>query len=326
MVPLADRNYKKTISMVQGCRAGMGISRFWIIPVCMILLFTGTAHAQLFQVEIERGERVTSGGDTIGYDLFVPKPWADAPSPPWPGVVIIPGYGRDRNHHRKNAYFLAQAGMIVLTPSPVTLFSGEPAQFRNIANTVDHSSWLKGRSAKSGDRLAGLIDPDRIGLAGHSAGGAIAFEAAIEAQASSAAIHALCLLDAVPWDRTLERAGALEPLAFASFRSSTSICNGWGRVVSLLERLTFPCEDVQIVGASHCDPENSSMALCSLLCGRGGRKQRALYQNLMFLFFCEAFGMTSHKHNGENLKMALEGLEKRGDVKRKIVGGTNGPR
>jgi len=77
--------------------------------------------------------------------------------------------------------YLAQRGIVVLTPDMASLFGGEAAQLGCIADAVADVTWLAERSATPGDSLVGLVDPVRIGLAGHSAGGAVSFEAAATA-------------------------------------------------------------------------------------------------------------------------------------------------
>ena len=275
----------------------------------MFVFWHVTVWADLFEVRIESGIRRTSSGGSIPYDLFIPEPGPGLPAKPWPAIVLTPGFGRDRHYHWKNARYMAQRGMVVLTPDMVNLMGGESAQLQNIANTVDHVVWLSDRSANDRDPLAGVIDPSRMGLAGHSAGGAISFEAAVKAQELPFPVAAICLLDAVPWERTLDSAPLLEPVAFSSFRSEPSLCNAKGMILKLLDRLTFATEDVRIVKGTHCDPENPSDGLCSLVCGRSNQKGRGLYQRLMYLFFQDALRVPSVDGHPETYTRALDRLE-----------------
>lgn len=248
------------------------------------------AAAGLFSVAVENGSRQTTLGDTVAYDLYWPVSAASQPAPPWPTVVLNHGFSRDKSHHADNARYLAARGIVVLVPNLVSLLGGEDAQLRNIANTEDHVAWLKARTATPGDALFGLVDRARIGLAGHSAGGAIAFEAAVGLGPD---VEALLLLDAVPWSRTLSVAGALEIPYFASLRSDPSACNAAGSVVALLSRLAFPSLDVRLVGATHCDPENPTDLLCAFGCGGTSATRRSLYQRLQYLFLQDALGVPS---------------------------------
>ena len=129
---------------------------------------------------------------------FIPQSGPGLPQPPYPAVILTHGFARDKKFHRKNARYMAERGILVLTPNMSSLLGGERAQIKNMENTVDHIKWLITRSENPGDVLYGLIDPNAMGLAGHSAGGAVSFEAAIRAQTSGYPVAALCLLDAVP--------------------------------------------------------------------------------------------------------------------------------
>lgn len=292
--------------------------------VCLLSLWPAAAPADLFRVHVETGKRQTRSGDGVGYSLYIPAADPDLPAPPWPAVVLLHGFGRNHRYHAKNAYYMAQRGIVVLTPDMTSLAPGRPAQVRNIANLTDHVLWLKERAEDEQDELRGLVDPNRIGLAGHSAGGAVALEAAVRAQEQAIPIGALVLLDAVPWDRTVDRATELRPLPLVSLRSEPGICNLQGKVVDLLNHLSFSAEDVLVVGAHHCDAENPSSRLCALVCwGRDGKGQR-LYQRLMALFFQDAFGA----HNGEEAwatyDEVLLGLEHQRAVRRVRTRATEG--
>jgi dienelactone hydrolase len=289
------------------------------IPVLFLAMFflcQTVAWADLYEVRIERGKRKTSLGDSIAYSLFIPVSKPTLPPPPWPAVVLTHGFGRTHRYHSRNAFYMARRGIVVLIPDMTSLTLGRPAQRRNISNTVDHLVWLKNRSEDDQDGLKGLIDTARIGIAGHSAGGAVSFEATLQGQERGIPVAALCLLDAVPWDRTLGKASSLRPLAFASLRSEESPCNFQGKVLALLDRLTFPCEDVQIVGAKHCDAENPTSAACWLLCGGSDGERQGLYQRLMYLFFKDALGVVSIEDEPETYESLLDTLESRGAVLR----------
>lgn len=280
-----------------------------LVPGLLQSCLTGPAPIGPLQVQIESGTRTTSAGDTIAYDLFIPVASAQPPQPPWPAVVLNHGFARSKEKQYNNALYMAQRGIVVLTPNQVSLLTGEPGQLRNIANTVDHVQWLKERTADPSDPLAGQIDPDRIGLAGHSAGGAISFEAAIDLQNTGQPPASLVLLDAVPWDRTIARAGTLEQLPVSSLRSEPSSCNNNGAVLDLLNGLAFAVEDVLIIDGTHCDPENPTDGLCNVPCGQASPQRQAIYQRLMYLFFQDAFGLASAEQPAETYEATVQELE-----------------
>ena len=135
---------------------------------------------QAFSVRVEHSTRHTTSGDQVAYSLFMPQPGELLAAPPYPAVVISHGFARSKRFHANTACALAERGIVVLTPDLISLLGGEEAQQRNIENLVDHVRWLRTRAATEDDPLFGLLDPERIGLVGHSAGGAISLEAAIE--------------------------------------------------------------------------------------------------------------------------------------------------
>ena len=176
----------------------------------------------------------------------------------------------------------------MLTPDLISLLGGEEAQLRNIENLADHVRWLRTRATAEGDPLFGLLDPGRIGLLGHSAGGAISLEAAIELDEAGESVDALMLLDGVPWARTVDRAADLPELAFASVRSEPTACNADGEILEVLTRLPFTTDDILVVGASHCAPENPTNLLCKVVCSGNDEQARSVYQELLCALLCEA--------------------------------------
>jgi pimeloyl-ACP methyl ester carboxylesterase len=279
-----------------------------------------------YQVSIERGRYRTTSGERVRYDLFIPQPGSELPPPPWPAVVLNHGFARDHTRQRNNALYLAERGVVVLTPDMGCLLSGERAQLQDIADLVGEVAWLAERSATPGDALSGLLDPARIGLAGHSAGGAVSFEAAIDAQSTPTPVAAVCLLDAVPWERTIARAVEFPALPFASWRSEPAPCNADGEVRLLLARLPFPTEDVLIVGGTHCDPENPSDAACALACGCSTPERQSLYQQFLYLFVHEALHAPNVPSQPASYQAALDEAAAKGLIVRTPAGAAITPR
>ena len=273
-----------------------------------------------YQVSIERGRYRTATGERVCYDLFIPQPDPALPSPPWPAVVLNHGFARDHTHQRNNALYLAERGVVVLTPDMGCLLGGEDAQLQNIVDLVGEVAWMAERSATPGDALNGVLDPARIGLAGHSAGGAVSFEAAIDAQSTPTPVAAVCLMDAVPWDRTIARAAEFPALPFACWRSEPEPCNADGEVRFLLNRLSFPTEDVLIVGGTHCDPENPSDAACALACGCSAPERQSLYQQFLYLFVRDTLHAPDVPSEPASYEAALDEATAVGSVVRTATG------
>ena len=256
-------------------------------PLCCDTCTLGPDE-QAFSVRVEHGTRRTTAGGQVAYSLFMPQPGESLAAPPYPAVVISHGFARSKRFHANTACALAERGIVVLTPDLISLLGGEEAQQRNIENLVDHVRWLRTRATAESDPLFDLLDPGRIGLVGHSAGGAISLEAAIELNEAGESVDALMLLDGVPWARTVDRAEELRELAFASVRSEPSACNAEGAIRDVLARLPFATEDILVVGGSHCDPENPTDLLCRLACGGSDEQARAAYQELIGAFLGDA--------------------------------------
>jgi pimeloyl-ACP methyl ester carboxylesterase len=288
-----------------------------VLPCVLLLFLTGCATGFLargpLKVDIEEAERTTSRGETIGYALYVPHLETDG-HVGIPAVILLHGFQRHYRFHRNNALYMAQRGIAVLTPNMTDLWMGPSAQRRNIRIAADHVAWLARRSLSEGDLLSHRIDPFRIGFAGHSAGGAVAFEAVARSQKESFPAQAVCLLDAVPWDRTLHMARRFKPMPFCSLRSDPSPFNRLGRIQRLLERLSFPVEDIWIRGASHSAPENPTSPFVQLLVGLSRPEYQALYQKLMYLFFLDAFGIEPEDPFLPSYRDALQELVGEGRV------------
>jgi len=290
-----------------------------LVSACVAASCAGSRsdrEVRLYDVNVESGTRQAVTGARVAYDLFIPRPAADLRGPPFPAVILTHGFARDRTFHRNNALYMAQRGIVVLTPDMVSLLGGAASQPANIAILSDHVRWLTERSTTAGDPLAGILDARCIGLAGHSAGGAVSFEAAVKTQEGPAPVAAVCLLDAVPWDRTLERAADLRPMPLASIRSEPGPWNLNGHVLDLLNRLTFNVEDVRVVGSTHCDPENPTDLMGQLACGPSTEKHRAIYQRLMYLFFRDALKGPRLEQEDEAYADALQRLQAAGLISR----------
>ena len=274
---------------------------------------------ETFSVRVEHGTRRTTAGDQVAYSLFMPQPGESLAAPPYPAVVISHGFARSKRFHANTACALAERGIVVLTPDLISLLGGEEAQLRNIENLVDHVRWLRIRAAKEDDPLFGLLDPERIGLVGHSAGGAISLEAAIELAQAGEDIAALMLLDGVPWARTVDRATDLPELAFASVRSEPTACNAEGAIRDVLVRLPFATEDILVVDGSHCDPEDPTDLLCRITCGGSSEQARGAYQELIRAFLGDALA-ASDAEISHGFAATVDRLTAAGRVVTNLVG------
>ena len=268
---------------------------------------------------MEHGTRRTTAGDQVAYSLFMPQPGESLAAPPYPVVVISHGFARSKRFHANTACALVERGIVVLTPDLISLLGGEEAQRRNIENLVDHVRWLRTQAATEDDPLFGLRDPERIGLVGHSAGGAISLEAAIELAQAGEDIAALMLLDGVPWARTVDLAAELPEMSFASVRSEPTACNAEGAIRDVLARLPFATEDILVADGSHCDPEDPTDLLCRITCGGSSEQARAAYQELIGAFFGDALAAPNAEIS-HGFAATVDGLVAAGRVTTSHVG------
>jgi len=184
------------------------------------------------------------------------RPAAATPGGRTGAVVIVHGFARDRTAHLRTLHDLAARGLIAFAADMVGLLSGESAQLRNIEGVVSHFQWLCHRGNTPGDPLFEALDPLRIALVGHSAGGAVCLEATWRLQAMGLPPTGLGLLDAVPWPRTMEEVPVrLQRLSVCSLRCEPSSWNLHNRILDLQRLLPFETVDLFLVGAAHADVE-----------------------------------------------------------------------
>ncbi|HOX36892.1 MAG TPA: alpha/beta hydrolase fold domain-containing protein [Candidatus Brocadiia bacterium] len=299
-----------------------------LLPVAALITFSACSNGGLREpcaIEVEEGEVTASGEDRLGYALYFPKIAGNAPRRPYPAVILTHGFMRNYSFHANNARYMAQRGIVVMTPNMSSLFGGGKSRSRNADNTVGHVQWLAKRAETSGDPLCGLIDPRRIGLAGHSAGGAVSFEAAVRSQSSPTPVAALCLLDAVPWHGTVKSAASLKQLPFCSLRSEPSKFNADAEIMKLLRAMPFPVEDILLAGASHVDPENPSSAAAHVFAGGVHPEQQALYQKLMYLFFRDSLQSQFVETEKETYCETIERLKAEGKVRTATISPRRNP-
>lgn len=218
---------------------------------------------------VTHGTRPAGAGSTlsVAFDLY------DPPHAPTSLVVLVHGFAGRKEHLSAHAERLcAHASAVVLNVDMSTLISPSPsaAQARNIAGVVEHVLWCLSSQPALSDKP--------LWLYGHSAGGAVALEAAVALRRGGVAVHGVCLLDGVPWPRTeavaatqlfAHGSGAgshLPPPAVLSLRSEPSAWNLHGKMLGALQAGVaaarggavgaprVDCVDALLRGSRHGDP------------------------------------------------------------------------
>jgi dienelactone hydrolase len=146
----------------------------------------GAAHP----VATRQANFVDSSRSTPAYGSFGGTPWRSLPTTiwypsdgggPYPLVVFVPGYGVTPSYYSHLLTRIAASGYVVAAAT-YPLLSGQPAgPTEDDWNDLPPDTWFVTSSvldlSASGDpAIGGLVDPQRIAVAGHSDGGAVAFQ------------------------------------------------------------------------------------------------------------------------------------------------------
>jgi len=238
----------------------------------------------LYAVKRIHGRRRTASGSTRSYVLYIPQKSPSLPGPPYPLVVMVHGFLMSSNQQGSTDLYIAQRGIAVLAPNMTRILLGSKNRTKNVIDVVDQTKWLVQQNKTSSSPYYGLIDPQRMGIAGNSSGGAVCFESALEAQRIHIPFHSLCSMEGVPWDRTLGRVSQLEPTQILTLRAESCLCNFHWNVLKYTKLLKFPTNDVKVNGAHHCDAENPTTVGCMSVCGISHRKYRQLFKLITYLY------------------------------------------
>jgi len=231
------------------------------VLICLVAAFCLLLPASLAAEVSPRSFRIVE--DTQSRTVrYLPKEPSDLV------VILSHGFSRSPERMAGHASALAERGVTVWVPDLYSLMGGKKSRQKNV------------------DFLLGLVSELahanlKVILAGHSAGGALSFMTAVEAQGEGLPITSLILLDAVPWDETIDAAAQLQPLPLLSLTSESSSMNAWLKVEKLHGAIGFDFTELHLVGSSHVDPENPPGTFSKSF---GSEEGRDLYSQLLLRY------------------------------------------
>lgn len=214
---------------------------------------------------------------------------------PW--VIVSPGFSTDRKQYKRHAERMASWGVVAfLQKSPN---EWNHARYRD--DTVALIAFLLSPTGSDAGRIAGRLDKDRVGLAGHSLGGKISF---LVAQ-TDARVKALWGLD--PVDQRDPRAEKgmssikLPPgvpigyLGEVVSKTGTPPCAPGDSNYEVLYRVgPSPALAITVVGAAHMDfvDDPGACGTCGFCKGGTAPKERtnALSVKYMTAYFLSTIG------------------------------------
>ncbi len=196
---------------------------------------------------------------------------------PCPALVLGHGFLQSKACHEQQGILLATRGFIVLIPA----FNKAADHRRNGRELSRCLDWLSGQQTNPAALFFQRVRLDRLGAAGHSAGGLSALLAA----ADDPRIRALSLMDPVDKDKLGLDALSRLSLPVAMTWSEPSSGNNHGSAQRLFAATTGSGRGVKIVGANHTDAQNPSGWLCRLVCGAAEPRRQHLYDRYLVGWF-----------------------------------------
>ena len=260
------------------------------------------------------GQRRTSSGAIRSYILYIPQSKDSLPKPPYPVVVMVHGFLMSSIQQKYTCRFLAERGFIVLAPNMAKIMLGSEKRTKNVEDVVDQTEWLIKQSNTPTSPFFGLCDAKRMAIAGNSSGGAICFEAVLQAQKVKLPFTSMCSLEGVPWDRTLNQVTEIEPINILTLRAEPCLCNYHWNVLKYIERLKFPTDDVKINGAHHCDAENPTSLGCMSVCGSSHEKYRLLFKLITYLYLRDTLNAPRLYYPTKSFIEVITEMKKEGKV------------
>jgi dienelactone hydrolase len=184
---------------------------------------------------------------------------------PYPLVGVIHGASRTGAQHIELARTLASWGFVVVLPDMPCGFAGcdHDANALQIAALLE---WAVAQSADGASRIAGLVDPERRGLIGHSWGALASHLTA----ARNPQIDSVVLFD--PNDDGTVGRDATATITAPELQLLAEVpgtCNSQWMEAAITPMLPDPHLQMTIDRSAHCDAEEPGDVICPFACGAG---------------------------------------------------------
>lgn len=235
------------------------------------LLLSTAAMAQVTKSTVALSFPNCTGSTMTSYDVDVYRPSGAGPF----GLVGIGhGFQNAKSNHEVFARALAAKGIVVVVPQFPLFIAFQ-------CGASDHSRnadilW----AAMQQEMTVSTIDMNRLGLAGHSAGGLAAFLAA-----SRHPVQALVQFDGVDQNNLgmAAIANVSAPTIFLSAEPST--CNSQNNSTPWFTKPGLKAK-LKVVNATHCEPQDPLSVTCTSACGGTTQQARQdLFKSYGLAFF-----------------------------------------
>jgi len=197
----------------------------------------------------------TIGGKSVSFDLYVPATTTKCPM-----IALGHGFMRSRVMLREWGKLLASRGYVAAAPDFGLGSSDHVGNSKVLLGLLD---WMESQGNQPGSVLANRVDGSRRGVMGHSAGGL----AALLAASTDPKVDVVVGLDPVDVSALGQTAAPLIKVPVTILRAVPAQCNSSGNAAAMVVALGGPAFTLQVLKATHCDPEWPSDPACGLLCG-----------------------------------------------------------
>lgn len=255
--------------------------------------FDPTMAGAYSSAKLSGSAAVVATGHQVPVDCEVPT---TGPSPaPYPLVLILHGFQLSATQYQGYAERLASHGYVAcLVDYPAGFVPNHVEAVRDVRGALD---WLLARSQAAGDSLLGKIDPQRVGVMGHSLGGKLSVLAASD-DARFGAVLGLDPVDGASFCNATDCPDAIErlplPIPTAFLGETLDATANWGgqacapsgsNYQTFYAAAATPSLEVTLVGASHMSFIDEP-ASCGLFCGAC---QTATLSQARALFIARAY-------------------------------------